>query len=82
MKGLPRLPYEIISKILFEYKGIQTPTARIIQKRIDEWEEHKLEGLELIEQAHIHIDEYFYLDWTYFALHYEKSIYKILFIFD
>lgn len=82
MSNLPRLPYEIICKILFEHKGIQTPTARIIRERLDEWEEHKEDMLDLIQQAHIPIDEVYVMDWVYFAKNYNKSIYKVLFIYS
>jgi hypothetical protein len=82
MSNLPRLPYEIICKILYEHKGLQTPTARIIRERLDEWEEHKEDMKDFIEQAHIPIDEVYVLDWIYFAKNYSKSIYKVLFIFS
>ena len=32
---LPRLPLEIINKILYEHKGIQTPSGKIISTLID-----------------------------------------------
>lgn len=32
---LPRLPLEIINKILYEHKGIQTPCSKIISQLID-----------------------------------------------
>ena len=82
MSNLPRLPYEIICKILYEHKGLQTPTARIIRERLDEWEEHKEDMKDFIEQAHIPIDEVYVLDCVYFAKNYSKSIYKVLFIFS
>ena len=76
------LPNELVRYILYDCNGLRTPTAKIIRDRINEWEEHKLDGINIIEEAHIQIDEYFFFDWVYFALHYEKSIYKVLFIFD
>jgi|TARA_E500000305_G_scaffold109844_2_gene115929 hypothetical protein len=81
-KPLPRLPYEIICKILYEHKGLQTPTARIINERLDEWKEHKEDMEDLLEQAHIHVDEVYIMSWPYFAMNYSKSIYKVLFIYS
>ena len=75
------LPYEIICKILYEFKGLQTPTARIIRERITEWEQHIIDMDDLMDRAHIKIDEVYIINWSYFAMNYEKSIYKVLFIY-
>jgi hypothetical protein len=32
---LPKLPLEIINKILYEHKGIQTPSSKIISTLVD-----------------------------------------------
>ena len=81
MTSLDNLPPEILSMIFYKFKAVQTPTARIINQKIKEWEEHKEEQLELINSTHVKLDECFFFDWIYFALNYDKSIYSVLFIF-
>ena len=81
MTSLPILPNEVLSMIFYKFKGIQTPTARLINQKIKEWNEHKVEQLELINSTHVKLDECFFFDWIYFALNYDKSIYSVLFIF-
>ena len=76
------LPNEIIRYILYDCKGLRTPTCKIIRERLNEWEEHKDDMMDLIEQAHILIDEVYIFDWVYFAMNYSKSIYKVLFIYS
>tara|TARA_R110002096_G_scaffold184707_1_gene363344 strand:+ start:94 stop:357 length:264 start_codon:yes stop_codon:yes gene_type:complete len=75
------LPNELVRYIIYDCGGLRTPTARIIRDRINEWEEHKIDMDDLMDRAHIKVDEYFFFDWVYFAMNYEKSIYKVLFIY-
>jgi len=76
---LPILPKEIISIILYKYKGIQTPTGRIMNERIIEWEELREDQRELMEGNHIESDYLYFNSFQFFSLYYERSIYRILF---
>tara|TARA_Y100000592_G_scaffold37579_1_gene59454 strand:- start:1426 stop:1665 length:240 start_codon:yes stop_codon:yes gene_type:complete len=76
---LPILPMDIVCMILYKYKGIQTPTGRIMNERIEEWKKMREEQRELIESSHIKLDECYFNSFQFFSLYYERSIYRILF---
>lgn len=82
MSCIPQLPPEIINMILFKYGGLCTPTAIIMKERIKEWQEHVEDMEDLLEQAHLHIDKVYIMNFPYFAMNYSKSIYKVLFIYS
>lgn len=73
------LPNELVRYIIYDCGGIRTPTARIIRERITEWEQHIRDMDDLMDRAHVKIDEVYIINWLYFAMNYSKSIYKVLF---
>ena len=72
------LPPEIVNMIVYKYGGLRTPTAKIIRDRLNEYEEHKIETINLLDDTHIELDLIFVYSWTYFAMNYSKNKYKYL----
>lgn len=59
---LPRLPLEIINKILYEHKGIQTSSGKIISTLLDKLipEHERMKEIDETKYTHLFVILYFH----------------------